>query len=275
MCCQRAPSATPGLIAKLVGAGKYDPTASKSLGVLPVISVREQDDFYRWSEIKAPQLARGVEAEVVFFFCWSETESSGGLLLWLFFSCNGLTGVLSLQYHTPRRARVWQQMFSGAAAHSHCSIPATPVMRLSNSLLVREGEQALLWGRAHSPSHCQTFPATLTEQMGLPKLPFPRNCPVTFTQQKPACPGQERATLPYVIKGKIATDRTQNKQNKTHPQKVKERVRQEVECSLLIQLCWEARVSPCCSKISPAPAVFLQEFWGSPGLLGGSHAPRH
>lgn len=68
MCCQRAPSATPGLIAKLVGAGKYDPTASKSLGVLPVISVREQDDFYRWSEIKAPQLARGVEAEVFFFF---------------------------------------------------------------------------------------------------------------------------------------------------------------------------------------------------------------
>lgn len=273
MCCQRAPSATPGLIAKLVGAGKYDPTASKSLGVLPVISVREQDDFYRWSEIKAPQLARGVEAEL---FCLLVRDKQVvGFFCGYSFLSNGLTGVLSLQYHTPHRARVWQQMFSGAAARSHCSIPATPVMRLSNSLLVREGEQALLWGRAHSPSHCQTFPATLTEQMGLPKLPFPQNCPVTFMQQKPACPGQERATLPYVIKGKIATDRTQNKQNKTHPQKVKERVRQEVECSLLIQLCWKARVSPCCSKMSPAPAVFLQGFWGSPGLLGGSHAPRH
>lgn len=97
-------------------------------------------------------------------------------------------------------------MFSGAAARSHCSIPATPVMRLSNSLLVREGEQALLWGRAHSPSHCQAFPATVTEQMGLPKLPFPRNCPVTFMQQKPACLGQERTALPHVIKGKNATD---------------------------------------------------------------------
>lgn len=97
-------------------------------------------------------------------------------------------------------------MFSGAAVCSQCSIPATPVMRLSNSLLVREGEQALLWGRAHSPSHCQAFPATATQQMGLPKLPFPQNCPVTFTQQKPACLGQEGTTLPHAIEGKIATD---------------------------------------------------------------------
>lgn len=93
MHCQRAPSATPGLVAKLVGAGKYDPVASKSFGILPVILVAEQDCFYRWSEIKPPQLAMGVEVEI--FFCWSDTESSGGLLLWLF-SCNGLTGVLSL-----------------------------------------------------------------------------------------------------------------------------------------------------------------------------------
>lgn len=72
-------------MAKPVGAGKYDPVASKSLGALPVILVTERDCFYRWSEIKAPQLAMRVEAEL--FFCWSDTESSGGLLLWLFVSC--------------------------------------------------------------------------------------------------------------------------------------------------------------------------------------------
>lgn len=42
---------------------------------------------------------------------------------------------------------------------SHCSILATPAIRLSNNLLVREVERALLWGRARSPSNCQTFPA--------------------------------------------------------------------------------------------------------------------
>lgn len=100
--CQQAPSATPGLVAKLVAAGKYDPAASKSLGALPVILVTEQDCFYRWSGIKAPQLAMAVEAEL--FFCWTDTEGSGGLLLWLFFPCNGFTGVLSLQHHTPAHA---------------------------------------------------------------------------------------------------------------------------------------------------------------------------
>lgn len=66
MRCQRALSATPGLVAKLVGAGKYDPVASKSFGILPVILVAEQDCFYRWSEIKAPRLAMGVEVEIFF-----------------------------------------------------------------------------------------------------------------------------------------------------------------------------------------------------------------
>lgn len=47
MHCQRADSATAGLVAKLVGAGKYDPVASKSLGALPVILVTDQDCFYK------------------------------------------------------------------------------------------------------------------------------------------------------------------------------------------------------------------------------------
>lgn len=57
MHCQQAPSATAGLVAKLVGAGKYDPATSKSLRALPVILVTDQDCFYRWSEIEAPRLA--------------------------------------------------------------------------------------------------------------------------------------------------------------------------------------------------------------------------
>lgn len=66
-----------------------------------------------------------------------------------------------------------------------------------------------------------------------------------------------------------------NKVRHSHPQKVKERVCREVECSLLIQLCCEPQVSPSCSKASPAPVVFLQGFWGSPGLVEGNHAPRN
>lgn len=68
MHCQWAPSATAGLVAKLVGAGKHDPAASKSLRALSVILVTEQDCFYRWSEIKAPLLA--VELKQNFFFLW-------------------------------------------------------------------------------------------------------------------------------------------------------------------------------------------------------------
>lgn len=92
---------------------------------------------------------------------------------------------------------------SSALALQH---PSHSSNEIKQQLARQGGEQALLWGRTHSPSHCQAFPATVTEQMGLPKLPFPQNCPVTFTQQKPACLGQERTTLPHVIKGKIATD---------------------------------------------------------------------
>lgn len=66
-----------------------------------------------------------------------------------------------------------------------------------------------------------------------------------------------------------------NKVRHPHAQKVKERVCREVECSLLIQLFCEPQGSPSCSKASPAPVVSLQGFWGSPGLVEGSHAPRH
>lgn len=161
MHCQQAPSATPGLVAKLVGAGKCDPEASKSFRTLPVILVTEQDCFYRWSEIKAPRPATGVEAE--FFFCWSDTESSGGLLLWLFFSCNGLTGVLSLQYHTPCKAQVWQQMFSGAAARSTLQHPSHSSNEIKQQLASQGGGAGVAVGQStlsltlpNLPSHCHT-----------------------------------------------------------------------------------------------------------------------
>lgn len=191
------------LVAKLVGAGKYDPAASNSSGVLPVILVTDQDCFYRWSEIKAPRLAMelrqnlffvGQIQKVVVDFFYGDS-----FLVMVSLVCCGQRTTLHAGHEGGNKCSLEQQR-ACTAASQHSS------NEIKQQLASQGGGAALLWGRAHSPSHCQAFPATVTEQMGLPKLPFPHNCPVTFTQQKPACLGQERTALPHVIKGKIATD---------------------------------------------------------------------
>lgn len=95
--CQQAPSAAPGIAARLVGTGKYDPAASKSSGVLPVyFSKREGSDLMIFIDgVKLKLLCWQWELKQN-LFCWPDTESSGGLISGLFLSCNGLTGVLSL-----------------------------------------------------------------------------------------------------------------------------------------------------------------------------------
>lgn len=87
--------------------------------------------------------------------------------------------------------------------------------KIKQQLANQGGEQAVLQGRACSPSSCQTFPGAVTEQTGLSSCHLHTTAQPCSSSTNLCAQGQDRAAPPHLVEGNFDTNWTQKKQSRT------------------------------------------------------------
>lgn len=87
--------------------------------------------------------------------------------------------------------------------------------KIKQQLANQGGEQAVLQGRACSPSSCQTFPGAVTEQTGLSSCHLHTTAQPCSSSTNLCAQGQDRAAPPHLVKGNFDTNWAQKKESRT------------------------------------------------------------